>query len=67
MEYKLFPRGKIMTILLNAGENVRHNKKTDWGIGKIIKVEKGGTVRVVFEGHKDVSIAKGSKYLTKIS
>ena len=56
-----------MTLLLNAGENVRHNKKADWGIGKIVKVEKGGAIRVIFEGNKNVSIAKGIKYLTKIS
>jgi len=56
-----------MTEILRVGENVRHNKKSDWGIGKIITVEKGGTVRVIFEGKKNVSIAKGSKYLTKIS
>ena len=56
-----------MTEILSAGENVRHNKKADWGIGKIVKVERGGTIRVVFEGNKKVSIAKGSKYLSKIS
>ncbi|NOQ46880.1 MAG: DUF3553 domain-containing protein [Desulfobulbaceae bacterium] len=67
MEYKIFPGGKIMTEILHAGENVRHNKKKDWGIGKIITVEKGGTIRVIFEGNKNVSIAKGSQYLTRIS
>jgi len=56
-----------MTELLSAGQNVRHNKKADWGIGKIVKVEKGGTVRVIFEGNMNVSIARGAKYLTKIS
>ena len=56
-----------MTNILSAGENVRHNKRAEWGIGKIIKLERGGTIRVVFEGNKDVSIAKGAKYLTKIS
>lgn len=67
MEYKIFPGGKIMTEIFRAGENVRHNKKADWGIGKIVSVERGGTIRVIFEGNKNVSIAKGSKYLTKIS
>lgn len=56
-----------MTEILRVGENVRHNKKSDWGIGKIVTVEKGGTIRVVFEGNKTVSIAKGSNHLTKIS
>jgi hypothetical protein len=56
-----------MTTLLSVGENVRHNNKADWGIGKIVKVERGGTIKVVFEGNKQVSIAKGSKYLSKIS
>jgi len=55
-----------MTSILHAGESVRHNKKADWGIGKIVTVEKGGTIRVIFEGNKSVSIAKGSKYLTRI-
>ena len=67
MEHNIFAGGKIMTEILSAGENVRHNKKADWGIGKIVKVERGGTIRVVFEGNKKVSIAKGSKYLSKIS
>ena len=56
-----------MSGILQAGEKVRHNKKADWGIGKIVTVEKGGVIRVIFEGNKKISIAKGSKYLTKIS
>lgn len=56
-----------MTEILRAGENVRHNKKADWGIGKIVTIERGGTIRVVFEGNKSVSIAKGSKYLTRVT
>jgi hypothetical protein len=67
LEYEIFPGGKIMSAILSVGENVRHNTKTDWGIGKIVKVEKGGTIRVVFEGNKNVSIAKGVKYLSKAS
>ncbi len=55
-----------MSEILRVGENVRHNNKSDWGLGKIISIEKGGTIRVVFESNKNVSIAKGSKYLTKI-
>jgi hypothetical protein len=56
-----------MTEILRAGEKVRHNKKADWGIGKIVTVERGGAIRVIFEGNKKVSIAKGSKYLTRVS
>lgn len=56
-----------MTEILHVGENVQHNKKADWGIGKIVTVERCGTIRVIFEGNKNVSIAKGSKYLTKVS
>ena len=48
------------------GETVRHNKRTEWGIGKIIAVDRCGTIRVIFNGTKDVSIAKGSNFLTKV-
>ncbi len=54
-----------MTIFYE-GETVRHNKRTEWGIGKIIAVDRCGTIRVVFNGTKDVSIAKGSNYLIKV-
>lgn len=56
-----------MSVILHVGENVRHNKKANWGIGKVITVESCGTVRVIFEGNKNVSIAKAAKYLTKVS
>ena len=54
-----------MAIFLK-GEYVRHNKRAEWGIGKIITVNRCGTIRVVFDGTKEVSIAKGSNYLIKI-
>lgn len=56
-----------MAAVLREGENVRHKTKADWGVGKIISIEKGGTIRVVFEGNNNVSIAQGSKFLTKAS
>lgn len=56
-----------MTTILREGEKVRHNKKADWGIGKIVSVDRCGTIKVVFEGDLRVSIAKGSKYLVKVS
>ena len=49
------------------GESVRHKNKAEWGIGKIITVDRCGTIRVVFNGNKDVSIAKGSNYLVKVN
>jgi len=52
--------------ILCEGQSVRHNKKAEWGIGKIIAVDRCGTIRVVFEGTKDVSIANGSNYLIKV-
>ncbi len=52
--------------LFCEGESVRHNKKAEWGIGKIITVDRCGTIVVIFEGTKEVSIAKGSKYLVKV-
>lgn len=55
-----------MTTLLCKGENVRHNKKAEWGIGKITEVNSSGTIRVLFEGFTEVWIAKGSKYLVKV-
>lgn len=55
-----------MKEMLRVGESVRHNNKADWGIGKIITIERGGTIRVVFENNNNVSIARGERYLTKI-
>lgn len=49
------------------GESVRHNKRAEWGIGKILEVNKCGTIRVIFSGSREVSIAKGSKYLIKVN
>jgi hypothetical protein len=53
--------------ILSEGESVRHNKKAEWGIGKIVAVDKCGTIKVIFEGQREVSIAKGSKYLVKVN
>jgi len=56
-----------MTTLLCKGEHVRHNKKAEWGIGKITEVNRCGTIRVLFAGYTEVWIAKGSKYLVKVN
>lgn len=55
----------FMTKILLKGEKVRHNKRANWGIGKIVSVDRCGTIQVVFEGDRKVSIAKGAKFLVK--
>ena len=55
-----------MTTLLCKGENVRHNKKAEWGIGKITEVDSCGTIRVLFADYTEVSIAKGAKFLVRV-
>ena len=52
-----------MIMNLYKGQNVRHNARTEWGIGKILKVDTCGTIRVLFEKTKQVSIAKGANHL----
>jgi len=51
---------------LYEGENVRHRARAEWGIGKITSVDSSGTIKVVFEGNRMVSIAKGSNFLFKV-
>lgn len=60
-------RENAMSSVLMKGESVRHNKKADWGVGKIVAVDSCGTIRVIFEGKREVSIAKASKYLSKVA
>lgn len=55
-----------MRNMLREGENVRHQARAQWGIGKITSINSCGTVRVVFEGNKILSIAKGINYLVKV-
>jgi transcription elongation factor GreA-like protein len=55
-----------MKLNLYEGENVRHKAKAEWGIGKIMEVNSCGTIKVIFEGNKEVSIAQGSKFLIKV-
>ncbi len=55
-----------MKLNLYEGENVRHKAKAEWGIGKIIEVNSCGTIKVIFEGNKEVSIAQGAKFLVKV-
>jgi hypothetical protein len=55
-----------MIAMLCEGENVRHNKRAEWGIGKITAIDSCGTIKVIFADAKEVSIAKGAKYLIKV-
>lgn len=55
-----------MKYSLNVGENVRHRKRAQWGIGEITLIDRCGTIRVVFEGNRILSIAKGINFLIKV-
>ncbi len=57
----------VMKVNLYKGENVRHKAKAEWGIGKIIAVDTCGTIKVIFEGTKELSIAQGAKHLVKVT
>lgn len=57
---------KVMRANLQKGESVRHKARAEWGLGKIIEVDTCGTIKVIFEGNKELWIAKGSKYLKKV-
>ena len=48
---------------LYKGQNVRHTARAEWGIGKILKVDRCGTIRVLFKKTMQVSIAKGANHL----
>ena len=55
-----------MKVNLYEGVSVRHKAKAEWGIGKVIDVDRCGTIKVIFEGTKEVSIAQGAKFLIKL-
>lgn len=57
---------RVMRTSLRKGESVRHKTRAEWGVGKIISVDKGGTIKVIFEGNKELWIAQGAKYLEKV-
>ena len=52
-----------MTLNLYEGQNVRHKARAEWGIGKILKVDTCGTIKVLFKETMQVSIAKGANHL----
>lgn len=67
MAHKTEPiKGEAMRNTLHAGENVCHRTRAQWGVGKITSINNCGTVRVVFEGNKVLSIAKGINFLFKV-
>lgn len=51
---------------LKAGDSVRHHARAQWGIGKIISIHSCGTIKVIFEENKILSIAKGKDCLIKV-
>jgi hypothetical protein len=57
---------KVMVTNLQKGESVRHKARAEWGLGKVIAVDRCGTIRVIFEGNRELSIAQGGKYLEKV-
>ena len=57
---------KVLVTNLRKGENVRHKARAEWGLGKILSVETCGTIKVIFEGNKVLSIAQGAKYLERV-
>jgi hypothetical protein len=52
---------------LYEGQSVRHKARAEWGIGKILKVETCGTIRVLFKETMQLSIAKGVNHLVKVN
>jgi hypothetical protein len=56
-----------MLMNLYEGQNVRHKARAEWGIGKILEVNTCGTIKVLFEDKKQVSIAKGKNHLISVN
>lgn len=57
---------KRLVTNLRKGEHVRHKARAEWGLGKIISVDTCGTIMVIFEGDRVLSIAQGAKYLERV-
>jgi hypothetical protein len=53
-------------MIICRGDKVKHKARTHWGIGLVIKVERGGTVVVNFEDGQEQSIAQGVRFLVKV-
>ena len=57
---------KVLITNLRKGESVRHKTRAEWGLGKIVSVDRCGTIRVIFQGDRVLSIAQGAKYLERV-
>ena len=57
---------KVLITNLREGESVRHKARAEWGLGKIISVDRCGTIRVFSEGNRVLSIAQAAKYLERV-
>lgn len=57
---------KVLVTNLRKGERVRHKARAEWGFGEILSVDRCGTIRVIFEGDRVLSIAQGGKYLERV-
>ena len=57
---------KVVVTNLRKGERVRHKARAEWGLGEIISVDTCGTIRVLFEGNRELSIAQAGKYLERV-
>lgn len=57
----------VLTRNLHIGERVRHLARTEWGLGKVVGVDRCGTVRVIFEGNRELSIAKAAQHLKRVT
>ncbi|MFT5700868.1 MAG: hypothetical protein ACI8ZB_003753 [Desulforhopalus sp.] len=56
-----------MRVNLYEGQNVTHKARAEWGIGKILEVKTCGTVMVLFDETRQVSIAKGANHLVHVN
>ena len=57
----------ILKTNLRVGERVRHLARAEWGLGKVVGVDRCGTIRVIFEGNRELSIAKAAHYLKRVT
>ncbi len=55
-----------MKLNIQKGEKVTHKTREQWGVGTVTNVERCGTIRVIFEGNRPMSIAKGANYLKRV-
>lgn len=56
-----------MKLNIQKGEKVTHKAREQWGVGEVVSVQRCGTIRVIFEGNRPMSIAKGANFLKRVS